>query len=82
MNENLRIINIKEVESLTSLKRSTIYCKVKNDDSFPKPVSLSDVGSGRSRTGFVLSEVLTWIEGRIAKRSAEDQGGINSLCRS
>jgi prophage regulatory protein len=68
MSQNLRIINIREVESLTSLKRSTIYCKIKNDDSFPKPVPLSDTGSGRSRMGFVLSEVLTWIEGRIAKR--------------
>lgn len=68
MNENLRIINIKEVEKLTTLKRSTIYQKIKTDSSFPKPVPLTDNRSGASRTGFVLGEILNWIEYRISKR--------------
>lgn len=68
MNKDLRIINIKEVEKLTSLKRSTIYHKIKTDDSFPKPVPLTDNRSGASRSGFVLSEILNWIEERINKR--------------
>jgi prophage regulatory protein len=69
MTQELRIVAMKEVEILTSLKRSTIYKKLKTDSAFPKPVSLIDSSAGSARTGFVLSEILDWIEGRIAKRN-------------
>lgn len=70
-NMDLRIIRMRELEALISLKRSTIYKKLNTDPSFPKPIPLSDSASPGAPVGFLLSEVLAWIEGRIAKR-AED----------
>mgnify|MGYP003454851864 FL=1 len=69
MDANLRIIRMRDLENITALKRSTIYKKINIDPSFPKPIPLSDSKSPGAPVGFVLSEVLAWIEGRIAKRS-------------
>jgi prophage regulatory protein len=66
---DLKIIRMKDVEALTSLKRSTIYKKLKTDKSFPKPFSLSDSNSPGAPIGFLLAEVLAWIESRIAMRN-------------
>lgn len=63
-----RIIRMRDLMDLTSLKRSTIYLKLKTDKSFPKPISLSDSNSPGAPIGFLLSEVIAWIESRIAKR--------------
>lgn len=71
MSSDLRIIRIRDVEVLTSLKRSTIYKKLSTDKSFPRPIPLSDSKSPGAPVGFVLSEVLAWIESRIAKRSED-----------
>lgn len=68
MNTDLRIIRIREVEALTALKRSTIYKKLSTDKTFPRPIPLSDSDSRGAPVGFVLSEVLAWIESRIEKR--------------
>ncbi len=69
MDANLRIIRMRDLENITALKRSTIYKKINIDPSFPKPIPLSDSKSPGAPIGFVLSEVLAWIESRIAKRS-------------
>ena len=69
MDANLRIIRMRDLENITALKRSTIYKKINIDPSFPKPIPLSDSKSPGAPVGFVLSEVLAWIESRIAKRS-------------
>ncbi|MEN1626652.1 AlpA family phage regulatory protein [Pseudomonas aeruginosa] len=68
MNTDLRIIRIREVVVLTTLTRSTIYKKLRSDKTFPRPVPLSDSNSRGAPVGFVLSEVLAWIESRIEKR--------------
>lgn len=70
MNESndLRIIRMRELENLTSLKRSTVYKKLQTDSTFPRPIPLSDSKSPGAPIGFLLGEVLAWIESRIAKR--------------
>lgn len=68
MSTDLRIIRIREVEALTTLKRSTIYKKLTTDKSFPRPIPLSDSRARGAPVGFVLGEVLAWIESRIEKR--------------
>ncbi len=61
-----QILSLAEVESATSLSRASVYRRMKDDDTFPKPVSL-----GGRRIGFVKSEVGAWIQARInAARSA------------
>ena len=70
MNADLRIIRIREVEVLTALKRSTIYKKISTDETFPRPVPLSDSNSRGAPVGFVLSEILAWIESRIEMRES------------
>ncbi len=68
ISNDLKILRMKDVMALTSLKRSTIYLKLKTDKSFPKPISLSDSNSPGAPIGFLLGEILAWIESRIAKR--------------
>ncbi len=49
-----------KVEELTSLSRSRIYALMADND-FPKPVRL-----GRMSVAWVLSDILEWIDARIA----------------
>ncbi|GGA81308.1 hypothetical protein GCM10011491_05740 [Brucella endophytica] len=65
-----QLISIRDVCSLTSLSRSTLWLKVKKGE-FPKPISLSDDGI---RKAFIADEVQAWIEGRISLR---DQAGVH-----
>ena len=68
MNTDLRIIRIREIEVLKTLKCSTIYRQLSTDKTFPRPVPLSDSSSRGAPVEFVLNEVLAWIESRIEKR--------------
>ena len=61
-----RIIRLSKTKCLTGLSRSTIYKRISEDD-FPKQVNLG----GRS-VGWVESEILGWIDGRIEERD----GGV------
>ena len=61
----VRLISIKEACRLTSLSRTTIFHRVKDDPSFPKPVSLSDDGI---RKAFVEHELHAWMASRIEAR--------------
>lgn len=63
-----QIINIKEVIKFTNLSRAKIYEMINvdskyYDQSFPKPVRLSE-----SRIGWVALEVHHWIESKIQSR--------------
>ena len=63
-----QIINIKEVIQFTSISRAKIYEMINidskyYDQSFPKPVRLSE-----SRIGWVALEVHQWIEAKIQSR--------------
>lgn len=62
------LIRMPELEALTGLARATVYKRLKDDPSFPKPVPLSNSTARGAPVGFVLSEVQNWIRGRIAAR--------------
>lgn len=76
---SLVIIRIPEVEKITSLKRPTIYKRLKDDPTFPKPVPLSDSTARGAPVGYVLAEVQQWVRSRIATRTKVEclplQGG-------
>lgn len=71
MTKSLCVIRIREVSRLTTLRPSTIYKKLKTDPSFPRQIPLSDSTARGAPVGFVLDEVIQWIESRIAKREAK-----------
>ncbi|WP_339080619.1 AlpA family phage regulatory protein [Pseudomonas sp. TMP9] len=71
MNSNLQIIRIADVQRITTLRRSTIYKKLHTDSTFPRPIQLSDSTARGAPIGFVLGEVLLWIESRISKREGK-----------
>lgn len=62
------IIRFPEVEAITGLARATVYKRLKDDPTFPKPVSLSNSKSRGSPVGFVLAEIQMWVRRRIALR--------------
>lgn len=66
---SLIIIRIPEVEKITGLARPTIYKRLKDDPTFPRPVPLSDSNARGAPVGFVLAEVQQWVRSRIASRS-------------
>ena len=59
-----RILRIAEVEIITSLNRSTIYEEMQAH-AFPPPIPISP-----RIAGWLESEVMTWLERRIAERDA------------
>lgn len=62
------IIRMPELEALTGYKRPTVYKRLKDDPTFPRPVPLSDSTSRGAPVGWVLAEVQEWVRQRIAKR--------------
>lgn len=61
----MKLLKMRDVMALTSLAKSTIY-KYIDIEGFPKQVKL---GSGS--VAWVESEVLDWIEAKIAQRDAQ-----------
>ncbi|OCH53655.1 AlpA family transcriptional regulator [Vibrio sp. ZF57] len=62
----MRLIKLKEVMTLTSLARSTIY-KYMNEGQFPKAVSL-----GCRSVAWVEDEVTDWVLERIGERDSTE----------
>ena len=62
------LIRMPDLEAITSLARPTVYKRLKDDPTFPRPVPLSDSKSRGSPVGFVLAEVHAWVRQRIALR--------------
>jgi prophage regulatory protein len=60
-----RLIRRPEVESRTSLKRSTMYAYIK-EGSFPRPIPL-----GPRAVAWLASEVDEWIEARVRAARAD-----------
>ncbi|WP_338156957.1 AlpA family transcriptional regulator [Cycloclasticus pugetii] len=58
----ISILRLPEVIKTTGLGRSTIYRDI-NLGSFPKPIKL-----GEKSTGWLSSDISTWIESRIKER--------------
>jgi len=62
------IVRMPELEAITGLARPTIYKRLKDDSTFPRPVPLSDSKSRGAPVGWVLGEVQEWVRKRIALR--------------
>ncbi|RMN51746.1 transcriptional regulator, AlpA family [Pseudomonas syringae] len=63
------IIRMDELEAITGIKRPTVYKRLKDDPTFPRPVPLSNSKCRGAPVGWILSEVQTWVRTRIALRS-------------
>ena len=57
-----RLLKLPEVEHITGKRRSSIY----SDPNFPQPVKI-----GPRASAWIESEVIDWIEARIAERGKE-----------
>ncbi|HEJ5823211.1 AlpA family phage regulatory protein [Pseudomonas aeruginosa] len=57
-----------ELLALTGLQRATVYKRLKDDPTFPKPVPLSNSTARGAPVAWVLAEVQAWVRGRIAAR--------------
>lgn len=62
------IIRISELSAITGIARPTIYKRLKDDPTFPKPVPLSDSKSRGAPVGWILAEAQQWVRQRIALR--------------
>jgi prophage regulatory protein len=65
----ITLIRMPDLEAITGLARPTIYKRLKDDPTFPRPVPLSNSKSRGSPVGFVLAEVQDWVRQRIALRN-------------
>ena len=65
--EAQRLLTLREVESYTSLKKSTIYNLI-SVERFPAPVPVTD-----RRRAWVASDVQAWVGRRIAQRRESEQ---------
>ena len=65
---SITLIRMPDVEAITGLARPTVYKRLKDDPTFPRPVPLSNSKSRGSPVGFVLAEVQGWVRQRIALR--------------
>lgn len=63
------IIRISELSAITGYARPTIYKRLKDDPTFPKPVPMSDSKSRGAPVGWILAEAQAWVRQRIALRS-------------
>lgn len=59
------------LEGLVGMARPTIYKRIKDDPTFPRPVPLSNSTSRGAPVGFVLAEVQQWIQSRIDMREGQ-----------
>lgn len=59
VNEDDEIVSYTWVARKTSLSRTTIWRRVRDDISFPKPVDLGGI-----RVGFYRSEIENWLKSR------------------
>ena len=62
------LIRMPELMALTGLQRPTVYKRLKDDPTFPRPVPLSDSTARGAPVAWVLAEVQEWVKSRIAAR--------------
>lgn len=65
---SVTLIRMPELLALTGLQRATVYKRLKDDPTFPKPVPLSDSTARGAPVAWVLAEVQEWVKSRIAAR--------------
>ena len=63
-----QVVKLKDVISITSLSRSTIYRLVQSGE-FPKPIKLATHASG-----WLCDEIDQWVEERAALRGESNEG--------
>lgn len=61
-----RIVRLKQLATILSLSRATLWRRVKSDSDFPKIIRLGS--SERSAVGFLENEVNDWLEKCVDKR--------------
>lgn len=64
----LTIVRMPELEAIIGLARPTIYKRLKDDPTFPRPVPLSDSKARGAPVGWVLGEIQAWLRSRIDRR--------------
>ncbi len=62
------LIRMPDLLALTGMQRATVYKRLKDDPTFPRPVPLSDSAARGAPVAWVLAEVQAWVRGRIAAR--------------
>lgn len=62
------LIRMPDLLALTGLQRATVYKRLKDDPTFPRPVPLSASTARGAPVAFVLAEVQAWVRARIASR--------------
>lgn len=63
--DTIRIIKVKGVAEITGESVRTVWRRVREDASFPRPIKL-----GAQSTGWDVREVIAWLEGKKAQRAA------------
>lgn len=63
------LIRVTDVCRMTSLSRSSVYKRLKEDSTFPRPVSLTDSAARGAPVAWVLGEVQTWVRSRVERRT-------------
>lgn len=61
------LIRMPDVERLTGLARPTIYKRLNDDPTFPKPVKLSASTARGAPVGFRVEEVRAWVASRKSR---------------
>ncbi len=61
-NDNYALISLRDTCELTSMSKTMIH-RLRTEGTFPKAVAL-----GEKRIAFLRSEVLAWIEAKLAAR--------------
>ncbi|MBL0950267.1 MAG: AlpA family phage regulatory protein [Pseudomonas sp.] len=54
--------------AITGLQRATVYKRLKDDPTFPRPVPLSGSTARGAPVAWVLAEVQAWVRARIEAR--------------
>jgi prophage regulatory protein len=62
------LIRMPDLLAMTGLQRATVYKRLKDDPTFPRPVPLSGSTARGAPVAWVLAEVQAWVRARIEAR--------------
>jgi prophage regulatory protein len=62
------LIRMPDLLALTGMQRATVYKRLKDDPTFPRPVPLSASTARGAPVAWVLAEVQSWVRSRIEAR--------------
>lgn len=62
------LVRMPDLLALTGLQRATVYKRLKDDPTFPRPVPLSASTARGAPVAWVLAEVQAWVRSRIEAR--------------